>query len=335
MRDRLTTIFIVSLVTLTIWLFAEAESLGHQSLPVTVEIAPGDPSRMVYTSTGWDGRVTLDISGSRRALELARDLLTQPLKVPLPGSTPEGEQGIDLFQLLTVNQALARTGVTVESVRPLRAGVVVQEIVTRQATIRAELVDLQVQGDIAVTPDKADVRLPKMLAARLGDNFEVIARVPADQQARLAQPGPVAVQADIVLPPSLAGERGVQLLTPKASLAFSIKSTLTSAQFTFPVQVLTLPVEWGDWTVEIRGEDERLNVELTGPSDIIDRLKSPEARLIAVLALSSDDLARKVTTKDAGFGVVRSGVFSPLPTGVQVNPEKRSVRFEITKRGTP
>lgn len=335
MRDRLTTIFAVTLVTLTIWLFAEAESLGHQTLPITVEIAPGDPSRMVYASTGWDGRVTLDISGSRRALELARDLLAQPLKVPLPGSTPEGEQGIDLFQLLTVNEALARTGVTVESVRPLRAGVVVQEIVTRQATIRAELVDIQVQGDIAVTPDKADVRLPKLVAARLGEKFEVIARVPADQRSRLGQPGPVAVQADVVLPPSLADERGVQLLTPKASLAFSIKSTLTSAQFAFPVQVLTLPIEWGDWTVKIREEDERLNVELTGPSDIIDRLKSPEERLIAILALSSDDLARKVTMKDAGFGVVRNGVFSPLPAGIQVKADSRSVRFEVNKRGNP
>jgi hypothetical protein len=335
LREKLTTFVVVTLVTLTIWLFAEAESLGHESLPCTVEIAAADSSRDVSPTTGWDGRVTLDISGSRRALEQVRDLLSQPVRLTLPSTMPEGEQSLDLLEAMQVSESLVRSGVTIESVRPLRAGVLVQEIVTRQVPIRAELPGVQVSGQIAVTPDKADVRLPRVLADRLGDALAVVARVPSDQRSRLDQPGPVAVQAEIVLPESITKERGVQLLTQRASLAFSIKSTLTTANFAFPVQVLTLPIEWGDWTVEIRDEDERLNVELTGPSDVIDRLKSPEERLIAVLALSSDDLAKKATSKDASFGVVRDGVFSPLPAGVQVKADRRTVRFEVKKRGEP
>lgn len=335
MREKFTTILVVTLVTLTIWLFAEAESLGHESLPATVEISAVDASRLVQPATGWDGRVTLDVSGSRRGLERLRDLLSQPVRIALPGTMPEGEQSIDLLDSLQLSESLVRSGVTIESVRPLRAGVMVREIVTRQVPIRAELTGVQVTGPVAVTPDKADVRLPRALAESLGDKLEVIARVPESQRARLDQPGPVAVQAELSLPGLLAGETAAQLLTPRASLAFSVRSTLTTATFTFPVQVLTLPIEWGDWTVEIRDEDERLTVELSGPSDVIDKLKSPEERLIAVLALSSDDLAKKVTSKEAGFGVVREGVYSPLPAGVQVKTDKRTVRFEVKKRGEP
>lgn len=335
MRDKLTTLVVVSLVTLTIWLFAEAESLGHESVPATIEIASADASRIVQPATGWDGRVTLDVSGSRRGLERLRDLLSKPLRIALPGSMPEGEQSIELLDSLQFSESLVRSGITIESVRPLRAGVMVREIVSRQVPIRAELTGVQVSGPVAVTPEKADVRLPRSVADALGDKLEVIARVPEGQRDRLNQPGPAAVQADLFLPDFIAKDRTVQLLTTRASLAFSVRSTLTTYTFTFPVQVLTLPIEWGDWTVEIRDEDERLNVEITGPSDVIERMKSPEERLIAVLALSSDDLAKKVTAKDAGFGVVRDGVFTPLPASLQVKADKRTVRFEVKKRGEP
>lgn len=334
MRDALFTFVVVTVVSLTIWLFAEAESLGKESIAATVEVVSPEASRlMVYSSTAWDGRVTVDLSGSRTALQRAQELLEQRVKLPLASDAGEGERDVDLLRALQEWEPLARTGVTVESVRPLKAGVLVQEIVTRLASIRPELTGVEVQGAVAVAPEKAEVRLSRAAAARLADSLEVIARVPKDQAARLAQPGPVSVQAELSLPDSLAAERGASLVTTRASLAFSIRSTLTTAQFDAPVQVLTLPVEWGDWVVSIQEGDQQLKVQATGPSDAVDRLKQGEERVIAVLSLTSDDLARQITSKEVGFGIVRAGVLGGLPAGVEIKSDKRLVRFTVKKRG--
>lgn len=340
MRERLTTFVIVTLVTVTVWLFAEAESLGHESLPAAVVVAPADASRLVTPATGWDGRVTLDISGSRRGIERARELFLQPLKVTLPKGVGEGDLTVELFEALETNEAITRSGVTIDSVRPLRAVVRVQELVTRQAVIVPELAGVQVDGQVAMTPDRAEVRLPRALAEQFsGANgtagtLKVIARVPEAQRASLGTPGPKAVQATLVLPDEIGAgrESGVELLTRNTALAFTVKNTVTTARVPFPVQVLTLPVEWGDWTVEIQAADQRLTAELTGPSDVLERLTGAGARPLAVLALSSDDLEKGIRSKDVGFGEVRDGVFRPLPEGVKVNTERRSVNFEIRKR---
>ncbi|MFM9959046.1 MAG: hypothetical protein ACKVZJ_13355 [Phycisphaerales bacterium] len=341
MREKLTTFLIVTLVTLTVWLFAEAESLGHESLPASVTVVSADNSRLVTPATGWDGRVTLDVSGSRRGIERARDLFLQPIKVTLPKGVGEGDLTVELYEALETHESIARSGVTIDSVRPLRAVVQVQELVTRQATIVPELIGVQVDGQVAMNPDKADVRLPRGLADRLtapgGAGLTVTARVPEAQRAALGTPGPKAIQATLVLPEAVVAEAGaaVELLTKGTALAFTVKSTLTTVPISFPVQVLTLPVEWGDWTVEIRAADQSLAAELSGPSDALDKLRSPESRPLAVLALSSDDLARGVTSKEVGFGVVRDGVFGPLPDGVKVNAERRTVSFEVKKRVQP
>lgn len=335
MREHLTTFIVVTLVTLTVWLFAEAESLGHQSMEVRIEIAAPDDSRMVSPAAGWDERATIEVSGSRSSLEKLREAASQPIRVALPVTVDEGDETVDLLAALQEQEALLRAGVTIETVRPGRATVVVKEMTTVQAPIRAELPGLQVAGAVAVTPDRAEVRLPKALATRLGPALAVIASVPDDARARLTQPGPAALQATLSLPDAVASEQGVQLLTTRASLAFSVRSTLTTASFTFPVQVLTLPVEWSDWKVQIAEGDERLTVDLTGPSDAVESLKGPDERLLAVLALTSDDLARQITTKPVSFGTLRAGVFSALPPGVEVKSDRRSVRFEVSRRGTP
>lgn len=333
MREKITTFLLVTLVTLTIWLFAEAESLGHETLQATCEITPTDSSRLISPAAGWDNRVAFDLSGSRNALERAQELLGQPLKLPLPEGLADGEQGLNLLEAFQSYEPLVKTGVTVDAVRPLRASVLVQEIVTRQVPIRVELTGVEVQGSIAVTPDRAEVKLPRALSARLGDGLEVTARIPPDQRSKLAQPGPIAVQAEIALPDSLFGERGVQLLTPRASLAFSVRDTTTSVPFAFPVQVLALPVEWGDWEVVIQPEDQRLTADVSGASDLVERLKSGSDKPIAVLSLTSDELAKKITSKEVGFVVLRAGIPSALPAGLTVSAERRIVRFTIQKRG--
>ncbi len=338
MREKLTTFLIVTLVTLTVWLFAEAESLGHESLPASVAVVAADASRLVTPATGWDGRVTLDVSGSRRGIERARDLFLQPLKLTLPKGVGEGDVTVELYEALQSHEVIARSGITIDSVRPLRAVVHVQELVTRQAAIVPELLGVQIDGQVAMNPETAELRLPRTLADRLagpeGEGLKVVARIPDSQRAALATPGPKAVQAALALPESLGGGRdpAIELLTKGASLAFTVRNTLTTVQLSFPVQVLTLPVEWGDWAVEIRAADQRLSAELSGPSDALDKLRTPEARPLAVLALSSDDLARGVTSKEVGFGVIRDGVFGPLPEGVKVNTERRSVGFTVRKR---
>ena len=334
MRDRITTFLVVTLVTITIWLFAEAESVGHAATEARVELGAADSSKMIRP-TDWDGRVTIDLTGSKWAIERARELLDRPLKVAPPATLGDGVQKLDLLEMLEQCETLRNAGVSIESVRPLSASVEVISRVVRSVPVRAVLPGVQVQGEVDIAPASIELKLPRELAAKLGDGLFVTAKPTKEQLARLPETGPASVSADLSLPEALAGEKNVDMQTGKVQLSFSVKSTLASAPVSFPVQVLTLPIEWSDWTVKINDEDQLLPGQVNGPADAVERIKSGEDRAIAVLALSSDDLAKRLTTKEVGFAAVHAGVIGPLPAGVEVKTEKRMVRFTVKKRGEP
>lgn len=336
MRERITTFILVSLVTLTIWLYAEAESLGTRAETVAIEFVAGIPDLAVrITDSEWNGQVRVQLSGSRSALDRARTALESRVTVQagtmgLPDV--DADTRLKLTEILRRYEPLLATGVTVESAEPAHVGVQVRRLIVVQAPIRAELPSVQVSGDVTITPSRAELRVPERLWEELDPPPEVLARPTAEQLAQLAASGAVALQVNLRLPPRLEGVRDVSLITKQASLSFSIKSTLTTAQFAVPVQLLLPSIEQNEWVVAVDPQSTFLDVEVAAPAEIMDRLKSPEEGLIAVLSLSSDDLAQGISSKDVSFAILRQGVAQALPDSVRITAESRSVRFTAAKR---
>ncbi|HBS28951.1 MAG TPA: hypothetical protein DEB06_05770 [Phycisphaerales bacterium] len=158
----------------------------------------------------------------------------------------------------------------------------------------------------------------------------VIAR-PTPQQLRSLPPSGAARLQDVPLelPEALLGADST-LLDRGAAVEFTIRNRNATRDLTLvPVQVVLPPIETERWRVRVDEEDEFVTVSLAGPADALDAIASGTDRAVAVLALSSDDLEAMVTSKDISVFLLRGGVVTPLPAGVQATPSKRSVRFEV------
>ena len=78
-----------------------------------------------------------------------------------------------------------------------------------------------------------------------------------------------------------------------------------------PIQVMIAPGEIGRWRVTLLpGAQDLVGIEVTGPSDQIERLRSREVIPTALIALTFDELERGVETKRAQI--------LGLPPGVQI-----------------
>lgn len=338
MRERIATFAVVSMITLTIWLYAETESLGRESLAARVDVVAGRDDISIREVEGFDGRILLDMSGSKSSLTRARQLLDRTLqidfsKLGLPAA--DGRTTVRLAEALATDERLSRTGVVIEAVRPPEATVEVRALVRESLPIRPTLANVQIGGEMTIDPPTASVRLPKSIFDSEGSWLEVYARPTSEQLSRLPDSGPVSLPVQLALPDSLKSVQGVELLTQRATLSFSIKSTLVSTTLSAPVQVLLPSIEQSEWVVTLDADDAILDVTVSGPPEVIARLKSPSEGLIAILAISSDELATGITSKPVSFAVLKSGAATPAPSSLVLPAQPPSVSFTAKRRAMP
>ena len=92
-----------------------------------------------------------------------------------------------------------------------------------------------------------------------------------------------------------------------------------------PVYVCMPAVEIGRWDVSIPDEDRFLtDVEVSGPSDVVDLVRRGQIRIAAQLVLSFDDLERGIGSKEV--------TFAELPTALNFKADSTKVRVRITAR---
>lgn len=338
MRDRVWTFVLVTVVALTIWLFAEAESLGSYSGTASVSfVSPPNADRIVRAE-GFGGTVEIEVRGPRADISRARNVLGGGIRLTpdIAGiGAAEGKQTVNLFDTLRRYKPLADTGVEIVSVRPDKVDVNVTVLETVALPIIAAIPSsvADVVGAPRITPDTAQVKVPRnSVPAGGGDSFRVVARPTPDQLRRLPPTGTAQIQnVPLELPESLAVYTEAQLLDRTASVELTIRNRNATRELTLvPVQVVLPPFEVSRWTVNLNPEDELTTVTLAGPADTLDAIATGSDRAVALMTLSSDDLESGITSKDVNVFLIRNGVPTPLPPAVQATPAKRTVRFEIT-----
>lgn len=340
MAERVQGFILVTLIAVMIWLAAEAESLGTSTFPARVAFAGLDiagEGRLIVTPKDWDGTATLDLRGSRGALQGARSTLETRIEL-LPGvagvPSDAGDHQIDLLPVLQQSEKLRASGITIESVSPRRVTVEIRELVVVRLPIRAELPGVILQGETAVAPELAAVRLPKSISQPLIDDptlAQVIAQPTTQQLSTLGEAGLKSIPVTLVLPESLRAKPNIELLTRTATLTFTTQSGVRTENLSAPVWALTPSLEVGNWVVELDAGDQLLTVKVTGPNAIMDRLRSPSSgdRLVAVLDLSSDELDQRIESKTVGFALLRDGAPITLPDTLKIEPAAPRVRFTI------
>jgi len=340
--EHIKSFLLISVIALTVWLFAEAESLSNSSAITRVQFLAADgANRIVRPAEGFSGSVSVDVEGSRVALERAREILSAGVRLELgkPGVPfVDGVHSVNLLEAIQAFQPLAAAGVQVISVSPQNVNIRILELETRQVPVDADLPGVQVVGPVKLSPESIPLRLPRSEWEAMKEPLRLLARLSDEQIARLPASGVARVETRVPPPLSASGidPFPAGALGATVSLEFTVKDRNASAQFSaVPVQVLLPPIEAGAWRVLIEPQDQFLSLDVSGPSEVIERLQAAGAPIIALVALSSDDLEKGVTSKDVGFGQLRGGILSPLPDSAKFTSSKSTIRFSVTRTVGP
>lgn len=338
MLSRAVSIFLIALVSALIWVYLEAESLtqGQQDARVTL-VSPGAGWRIEALGDDRRGGTTIPVTIRAEGSQAALSAMPRQFEVSLgsPGfPQQEGEQALDLRVALRSSQALRRSGVNILEVSP--------EVVRVRVTGLVSLADVEVRPDVGsiepVAPPTVEPSRVTVTGTR--DAIERLQSLPAGPHvvARIApstslpEGQPLRLRTPLILPGSL-GALDMDIQPREVEVAFTIRTRtdrLTVASC--PVQAMLPPTEAGRYRIQVADDSLFVrDVSVLGPRDVIERLRSQESRLIAVLWLTSDDLEAGKESGTASFAMVRGGQLEPLPAGLVIDAPPPIVRFAISR----
>jgi hypothetical protein len=321
MVKRLQTFILVSIITLFIWLIAEAQSLDTQGQLLQVQLKVAEQSRLVITSGSTNSTVQLELQGSTASLDRLLHNLTGTMLLTL--ETP-GEFTIDLQERLSEMPPFKGSGVNIRSVDPdFMERVVVERLITvDDVQVRpTEPNGVELRGSPTVSPVTVSVAVPESALGAF-QAAKYVNVVLDDLSLASLSPGPHTINVPLAISAGVGTTHAV--ISPSTvALTLDVRdSTETwTPEAPLPVQV-QLPADLaGEYRITVV-DDRFIEVTFTGPSQSIERLKQDRARAVPFIALTSDDLARGVTAAAIQF---RS-----LPAGVTATPAQTSVTVEIT-----
>lgn len=330
MIDHLKTLSLVLLVTALIWIWAEAESLSSDRLQPRVELSASSDLFLRANQPGWSGSVAVRVRGATGALDRARRLMSEPVRLAAGvGGIPTvpGEYVVDLREALRADAELRRSGITIGEVDPPTLNISIEAIVSRPIRIKPDVrgaggVPAELDGAPTLATATAMIRCPKRLAESLPEDAEALAVVDAERVARLRDDAPETVEGvRLVLPEPLAGNPLVVITPDRVSMVLRLKSRAQSWLLpTVPVWISLPPTEGSRWDIEVLDPFVR-NVTVTGPKELIRGMQERAETPLAYVQLTSDDLERRITSKRV--------VFSTVPSSLKFESSQTTVAIRI------
>ncbi|MCP4758550.1 MAG: hypothetical protein GY894_00345 [Planctomycetes bacterium] len=316
------TIVLVTIVTILIWLLAAAKTRQVEILAGQLEFTvASDAAGDRYQVTPSQIPVTVTLEGPALRVRQARNVLTSAsIRIPLPAE--HGVQEISqLVTLVQVAQTIAETGVTVVGVEPPTAVVEITEFIRRTAVTRADIQSASTVQDVSVTPKEVSVSAPQDVVHELPETLVVDAVVDPRDVARL-EPGVLhTVECALKLPDSLRLPVGVTIDPPTALVSFQLVARQRRADVPrVRIQVISTPQDFAAYAIEL-SEPMLTDVTIEASPDDISEVQAGRAQVIAVVHLSTNDKERGIESKPISFfAILRSdGTATPITATVNDN----------------
>lgn len=331
MLERVKTILLVSIITLLVWVFAEAESLQRRDVRVELLFVTDAPSERYVEVADEDyrGVVSLSLSGSAAAISQSEDLnRSGPLKLVVGSSSVPASPGENLIAVREALRSLPQfgaEGLTIDRVEPATLRVRVTPLEVRDARIKVDVGEAELDGVPEARPVNAKVYLPRDQAP-LGP-IEVSATLRPEDLNRLVSGRRETVpQVRLELPVSLRRMPGARIEPAMASVTLAVRSRQATTELSgVPVQVRLAAGELARWDISIPEQDRFIpKVRVSGPADMIEQVKRGEIRVAASVSLSFEELERGITQKEVSF--------ADLPGPLRFETDARLVRVSIKKR---
>lgn len=325
-------VVLVTVITVLVWLLAESRTVRSQVSELSPRLTSGSSSELVVRPApnySWPEAFKVTLTGSTAGLDqVARSLQGQvPLRLGIEIPATPAVHEIDLREVIRRLEVIVAAGVGVVEVNPDRLRVEVDAVGTVSLPVRVitpEGVAFEGRGTPTAVPGAVRATGPASVLARL-QGAEALVTLDAATVAGLTpgQSETVRLRAEVADDP----DRWMTSFEPEfVDVLLTLKSRTQSLVLgAMPIQVLVAPGEVGRWRITLQpGAQDLVGVEVTGPSDQIERLRSGDVVPTALVSLSFDELERGVETKRAQI--------QGLPAGVQVTPgSDLTVRLTIRR----
>jgi len=328
--DRFKTILIVSVVALLIWLYAEqANPAKPMERTVTFQLVLPPGGDLIARLAEPNRTYRFEFSGPMVELEQLRAHLQRTdnrvtLTVGREIEPNTGQRDYSARELLSRHEWFTgKTNIITESQTQM-----VRVTIDRWTKVEVEVGpgdfgDLGIDGAVLVEPASLSVEVWESIEQPLPpDQLRLVATPSAEDLAQLAEGQSHTIAARVALSTVLRSE---QVRLPEGSrvnLTFRLKSRQAQTNLgPVPIKLVILP---RDQQYEVTlTEPVIADIRLSGPSDLINRVKAREIKVFGYLDLDSVELSSGITSKAVSFEHL---------TGLTVTSGPHVATFTITKR---
>jgi hypothetical protein len=318
---RLQNYGLITLIAALVWLYAEGEGVQEEPFDVLLQIPSQLNEDIVVDVVRPEDRPVVTLMGrgnASRIGELRAMLGPAPrLTVPLTiDDLPPDRRGpITLEPLVAqarvgpagqAGPTLSDLGVSIVSIDPPTFELAWERLVNQPIKIRFDPDNVDLAPGVRIEPTEVQATMPQWLVNRYAGSEDVYfaeARVPPALLRDMPEGTERTFPAELQLSPLLQGRDHVTLETTTAYVTFAVaRKRATTRLEAVPVWLLAPPSELVRFDVQLDDESRVLkDVTITGPTDLISRIKSDNGaalRVVARLELTGSDLER--ATERAG-----------------------------------
>lgn len=331
MSEGFKTIFTVTVVTLLIWLYAEqANPPKPLDARVTFQVRTPEGSDLIARLADPNRTYEFKFAGPRAQLdELQRDLQRAGDRVTLSvGGEIDSTTGPRDYLAREVlarhewfrNKAITITEAQTQSIRAMIDRWVKQEV---QVT-PGDFGDLALEGSVLVEPANLGVEVAESLLPLAPDQIRLVAAPNPEDLDQLAEGQSHTIDAPVQLVTMLGTNTNQVRLDEGAHVSLTFRLKSRQAQTTFgpvPIKIIILPLDQ-NYIVTL-ADPVIAEIHVSGPSDLIAKVKNKEIKIFGYLDLDSVELSSGITSKTVSFDHL---------AGLTVTSGPHIVNFTITRR---
>lgn len=324
--EKLETILAVTIITILIWLYAEGENIKpylNHSVQIKfvapegqdLAIEPHEPVRIVMRFEASSGQYQYVQQLTKNTLEI---VVTDKL-------SDSPFQTVVLKDILAASK-LGDLGIINIEATPATMKIRVEPIVSREMEIvlnPTDLLDIQFAQPPAIDPLKIPVRLPASLAEKT-NGYKLIANLDELEMSKLEVNVPHTMPVPLHLP-LVMEDKFVSLSQPTTTVTFTIrKQTDTISLTSIPIHINAPPMLLKRYNIDLPEEQMVVrDVKLSGPSDIMEKIRTNQIKVWAELRPTADELESGI--ESAPLSIV-------VPPGVAVDSALPRVQLKVMPR---
>jgi hypothetical protein len=329
-KGTISTLVVAAVATLLIWTWAADRTREVRSLTGTLLLRSAEPTKQ-FVDPAQPQPITVNFKGNPASLARLQLALEQGLVVTVPAGEA-GLRSMPLDALLDSSEEVRATDASVISVRPLRLEVRTGAMVpVRMAVVpRSSLVSLL--DDARIEPPEVQALVPETVA-------EAASRESAEaliDARNLPEGSTQQTEAPLRAPDALKLQPGQVVFTPdRVKVQFTVAGRSRSATLpTVRVEIAGAPEDLEGFDVGFPEKGDVLrDVVLTAPGGALEGVEDGSIRVVAIVHLSQEDLARRVPQKPVSAWVLPPGVSVESVSGKA--PGSVSVPLKIAPRLAP